>query len=170
LLRDRRLPGDQAAGNGHRATLNPLIATHSVIMDLTRGLFWASRPPHQLGRFVAFDLNDIARRLPEDTLDEDPLLASGEYQRHLAAQAKLDAGWAALKKGHARAALECAQQAEEKNPGFYRNAWLRGASLLKLERRPESLAACQAALAGRPALADERGKIEQLRQQAMGRK
>ena len=52
LLRDRRLPGGQLAGDGHRGSLNPLIATHAVVMDLTSGIFWAATPPHQLGKFV----------------------------------------------------------------------------------------------------------------------
>jgi hypothetical protein len=54
ILRDRRLPGGQFAGDGNRGSLNPLIATHSVVMDLTAGIFWAASPPHQLGKFVAF--------------------------------------------------------------------------------------------------------------------
>jgi hypothetical protein len=168
LLRDRRLPGDRAAGNGHRGTLNPLIATHAVVMDLTDGIFWAARSPHQLGRFVAFDLQHMERPLLERTIPEDPLLAGGDYTRYLAAEATLKAGWAALKKGQARQALQCAQEAEQDNPGFYRNAWLRARSLLALGRRQEASAACDVALAGQPALGNERTKIKKLRQQALG--
>ena len=167
MLRDRRLPGDHAAGNGHRSALNPLIATHSAVMDLTDGIFWASRTPHQLGCFVAFDLREVERRLPERLIPEDPMLTGGEYKRYLAAQASLAAGWAALKKHQAARALECAQQAETDNPGFYRNAWLRAESLLALGRRQEALAACDVAQAGQPALGNERARIEKLRQQAL---
>ena len=105
--------------------------------------------------------------MPERTIAEDPFLSGGEYKRYLAAQASLEAGWAALKQGKAARALECAQQAEENNPGFYRNAWLRAESLLALGRRPEALAACDAALAGQPALGNERAKIGKLRQRAI---
>lgn len=167
MLRDRRLPGDRAAGNGHRGALNPLIATHSVVMDLTDGFFWAARPPHQLGRFIAFDLKNVERPLPERTVAEDTLLTDGEYKRYLAAHARLEAGWAALKQGRAGQALECSQQAEAANPGFYRNAWLRAESLLALGRRQEVTAACDAALGGQPALGNERARIEKVRRAAM---
>ena len=166
ILRDRRLPGDRVVGNGHRGTLNPLIATHSIVMDLTDGVFWAARPPHQLGAFVAFDLSAVNRALPERTIAEDPLLIGDGYESHLAAQASLEAGWTALTKGQPTRALKCAQQAEASNPGFYRNAWLRAGSLLALNRRQEAIAACDVALAGQPALGRERAKIRELRQQA----
>jgi len=168
ILRDRRLPGDRAVGNGHRGALNPLIATHSAVMDLTDGIFWAAAPPHQLGRFVAFDLGGVDRPLPERTIAEDSVLTGPEYKRYLAAQAGLEAGRRALKKGRAARALECALQAEKDNPGFYRNAWLRAEGLLALGRRPEAVIACEAALAGQPALGNERARIEKLRRQAIG--
>jgi len=136
-------------------------------MDLTDGIFWAARSPHQLGRFIAFDSRFVERPLPERTIAEDPFLTSGEYQRQVAAQASLEAGWAALKKGQAARALERAQQAEKDNPGFYRNAWLRAESLLALGRRPEAGAACAVALAGQPALGNERARIKKLRQQTI---
>jgi len=168
LLRDRRLPGDRAAGNGHRGSLNPLISTHAVVMDLTDGIFWAACPPHQLGRFIALDLHNLDRPLPDQSIPADPLLADGEYQRYLASEQSLKAGWAALKQGQAQPALDCADQAEQNNPGFYRTAWLRAESLLALGRRPEAIAACAAALAGQPALGNERSKIEKLRFRALG--
>jgi isopenicillin-N N-acyltransferase like protein len=160
LLRDRRLLGDLPAGNGHRGALNPLIATHAVIMDLTDGIFWAASPPHQLGRFVPFDVNRFDRELPARTIAEDPLLASGEYQRFLSSQAELDEGWRKLKVGEAAAALACADTADKANPGFYRCAWLRAEALLVLGRRLEATEAGRAALAGQPAMAHEREKIE----------
>jgi hypothetical protein len=168
ILRDRRLPGDRFPGNGHRGTLNPLIATHSVIMDLTAGIFWASSPPHQLGKFVAFDLNQIERELPQFTVNEDPLQATGEYRRYQAALAKLDEGWRKLKKHDYAGARDCAAQAERDNPGFYKNAWLQAESLRRLGLRQEAARACQAALEGKPALAGEREKIEKLAREIAG--
>jgi isopenicillin-N N-acyltransferase like protein len=162
ILRDRRLTGDQQAGNGHRSVLNPLIATHAVVMDLTDGIFWAAAPPHQLGRFVAFDVARFTRELPARTLPEDPILASGEYGRFQVAQARLEEGWQLLKSGDARRALGCAEAAEKSNPGFYRNAWLKAEALLALGRRAEASQAAQEAQTGRPALARERGKIARL--------
>ena len=166
LLRDRRLTGDEPAGNGHRSTLNPLIATHAVIMDLTEGVFWAASPPHQLGRFVAFDVNRFDRELPARTMPEDPMLASGEYARFQSARAKLEEGWKELKAGDGRAALDCAEAAEQANPGFYRNAWLKADALLALGRRGEAASAGRAALAGKPAMAREREKLGKVLAQA----
>jgi tetratricopeptide (TPR) repeat protein len=137
-------------------------------MDLTDGVFWASCPPHQLGRFVAFDFKALERPLPERAVAEDPLLSDGEYQRYLAAQAALEAGRSALKQGQPTRALDCARAAERDNPGFYRNAWLRAESLLALGRRAEAIAACDAAIAGQPALGNERARIAKLRQRAAG--
>ena len=161
LLRDRKLTGGVFAGNGHRSSLDPLIATHAVIMDLTGGIFWAARPPHQLGRFVAFDLNDPEKLLPEQAVPEDPLLAGG-YDLYLAAKAGLSDGWRALKAGDPARALDDAQTAEKDNPGFYQNAWLRAEALFRQGKYPEAAEACRRALAGQPALAGERRRIGQL--------
>src|SRR6267154_1019530 len=89
LLRDRNLPGGAFAGNGHRATLNAFIATHAVVMDLTEGIFWAASPPNQLGKFVAFDVQNFDRELPERTIPPDATLLSGEFDRARQAQQSL---------------------------------------------------------------------------------
>ena len=162
LLRDRRLPGGVFAGNGHRGTLNPLIATHAVFMDLTDGLFWAACPPHQLGRFLAFDVQHMDRELPGLTVAADPMLASGEYARYQASQAALERGWKALRRRDGTQAVACARSAEELNPGFYRNAWLLGEALLAQGDPAAARTALEAALRGRPALASETKRIEAL--------
>jgi hypothetical protein len=168
ILRDRLLPGDRAAGNGHRGSLNPLIATHSAVMDLTDGIFWAARSPHQLGGFVAIDAKLPERDMPESAIPPDAFLTNGGYDRFLAAQTNLDNGWLALKHSRPKQALEFALRAEINNPGFYRNSWLRAESLLALDRRPEALAACEMARAGAPALGGERAKLDKLRQRLIG--
>lgn len=168
ILRDRELTGDRFAGNGHRSSLNPLIATHAVIMDLTDGIFWAATAPHQLGKFVAFDLSRAEPRLAERTIAADPLLSSGEYQRYQAAQRILVEGRRALKRGQAGVALECAQQAGRDNPGSYLNDWLRAESLLALGKPAEAAQACRAALEGQPALGYERHRIGLLLRKAEG--
>ena len=170
ILRDRRLPGGGFAGNGHRASLNPLIATHSVVMDLTAGIFWAATPPHQLGRFVAFDLNRPEKLLPDQALPVDPMLAAGEYKNYLAAKDELSNGWRALKNGGLDAALASAKGAETNNPGFYQNSWLLAEVLVLQGKQAEAAEACHQALAGKPALAGERQRIEQLLARAEARK
>ena len=169
-MRDRRLPGGQIAGNGHRGSLNPLIATHSVVMDLTAGIFWAATPPHQLGKFVAFDLNAPEKLLPEAALPEDSFLTDGGFKNYLAAKNDLSDGRQALKKGDLEAALARAKAAEKNNPGFYQNSWLLADVLFRQGKYPEAAAAYRQALDGKPALGGERKRIEQLLAQAEAHK
>ncbi|MGC3961201.1 MAG: C45 family autoproteolytic acyltransferase/hydrolase [Verrucomicrobiota bacterium] len=166
MLRDRLLPGGAFAGNGHRATLNALIATHATVMDLTEGIFWAATPPHQLGKFVAFDVNDFDRELPAITISADPILVSGEFAKARQAHQALIESRRALKKGDATAALAAAEKAEANNPGFYQNADLRGRALLLLGKKEEGLQALEAALAAQPAFQTEKLEIESLLKQA----
>jgi hypothetical protein len=159
MLRDRKLVGDQFAGNGHRSALNPLIATHAVMMDLTAGVFWAASPPHQLGRFVAIDVNDFERELPDRSIGEDAMLASGEYRRYASSLEQLEKGARAIKAGQFASAQVCAEQAERDNPGFFGNAWLLAESLQHQGRTNEAAVAAQRAWAGRPALDGQRQAI-----------
>jgi isopenicillin-N N-acyltransferase-like protein len=161
FLRDRKLPGGVSAGETHRGTLNACIATHSVVMDLTDGIFWAATPPNQLGKFVAFDVNDFERRLPDLALPSDASLASGQHEKVAKARQRLKDGKAALERGDAEGALKAADEAEALNPGFYQNAALRGRALVALKRTTEAKAAFTAALAGQPAFLAERRELEE---------
>lgn len=160
MLRDRNLPGGRFAGNGQRASLNPFIATHSTVMDLTDGIFWAASPPHQLGKFVAFDVNDFDRELPALTIGADETLVSGEFEKARAARKKLADGERALKNKDAPSALTLAEQAEALNPGFYQNAALRGRALRSLGRSDEAAKAFAAALDEHPAFLAEKQQLE----------
>jgi isopenicillin-N N-acyltransferase-like protein len=166
MLRDRNLTGGKFPGNGHRSTLNALIATHSTVMDLTDGIFWVASPPHQLGKFVAFDVNDFDRELPALSVTDDPLLASGEFAKAKLAQQALTAGTRALKNNDAQTALTDAEKAETANPGFYQNAVLRGRALAKLGRPAEAATAFETALARQPAFLSEQQELENLLKQA----
>lgn len=164
LLRDRHLPGGKFPGNGHRGTLNALIATHATIMDLTGGIFWAASPPHQLGKFVAFDVNDFERELPARTIPDDPMLGDGELEKFQTAQRALQEGQRALKNQQATEALAAAERAERNNPGFYQNAELRGRAWLRLGRTEEARQALETALAASPAFRSETEQLEKLLQ------
>jgi len=160
ILRDRKLPGGRFAGNGQRASLNPFIATHSTVMDLTDGIFWAASPPHQLGKFVAFDVNDFDRELPDLTIGADETLASGEFEKARGARKILADGERALKRQDAQAALNLAEQAEVLNPGYYQNAALRGRALVALGHNDEAAKAFAAALDEHPAFLAEKRQLE----------
>lgn len=166
ILRDRKLPGGIFAGNGHRGTLNALIATHATVMDLTAGILWAATPPKQLGEFVAFDVNDFSRELPNQAVAADALLTSGEYDRAKHAQQCLTLAQIALKNHDGQTALAQAEQAEQLNPGFYQNAALRGRALLALNRKDEAAKSFTLALREQPAFLNERQQLESLLQQA----
>ena len=161
VLRDRKLAGGIFPGQGHRATLNALIATHATLMDLTDGIFWAAAPPNQLGKFVAFDVQDFTRELPERAIAADPALASGELEHARQSRKALSDGQRALRNKDAPAALKLAEKAESLNPGFYQNATLRGRALLALGRRNEAAQAFSAALAGHPAFLKEKQELEE---------
>src|SRR5690606_24151253 len=154
--RDRNLPGGEFAGNGHRSSLHAFIATHATVMDLTDGIFWAASPPHQLGKFVAFDVNDFERELPDRTVADDAMIAYGEFENVREANKNLANGQTALKNEDAQSALNAAEKAEELNPGFYHNTWMRGRALLALGRSAEAAKAFEKALAEQPAFLKEK--------------
>ncbi len=170
ILRDEKLPGGAFPGHGHRATLNAGIATHATVMDLTDGIFWAASPPHQLGKFVAFDVNDFDRELPARAVPAVESLTSGAHETVKRAQKHLADGSAALQQKNAAVALTNAESAEMLNPGFYQNATLRGRALLALQRNDEAAAAFKIALDRRPAFLAERRQLEKLLKEAQGKK
>ena len=138
-------------------------------MDLTDGIFWVGRPPNQLGKFVAFDVNDFDHELPNLAVSADEMLASGEFERAKAARKELGTGEKALRNRDWDAALKAADQAEKDNPGFYQNAWLRGRALLVQGRNAEAMAAFESALAEQPAFKSERTAIEEMLERAQGK-
>lgn len=80
ILRDRREAGGGALRVGDRRAIDALIATHSVVADVTAGVLWVSEGPHALGRYVRFDLAELLHgeapaRAPEAVaMPADPLL------------------------------------------------------------------------------------------------
>ena len=166
FIRDRNLAGGAFPGDGHRGSLNAYIATHAVVMDLTAGIFWAAAPPHGLGKFVAFDVNDFSRELPGLTIPADDTLASGEFERARQSRKLLADAQRALDHGDATAALDLAKKAEALNPGFYETYITQGRALLTLGKKSEAVIALESALAAKPAFASERKAVEELLRQA----
>lgn len=87
ILRDRRALGGAALPLGNRSSVDALIATHSVVMDLTGRALWVSEGPHTLGRYLRFDLSKLldpsyvpAGSEPLETVAEDPILRDGRYE------------------------------------------------------------------------------------------
>src|SRR6266481_1256352 len=166
FLRDRNLPDGVFVGNGNRGSLNALIATHATVMDLTDGIFWAASPPNQLGKFVAFDVNDFSHEPKEMTILADAMLDSGEFERARQARQFLAEAQRVLKNKDAQTALSLADKAESLNPGFYQIAALRGRALLALGKREEAEHAFSAALAAKPDFLNEKQEMQALLRQA----
>jgi len=78
VLRDRLAVGDREVGLGNRATLKPMIATHAVVAEVTAGVLWVSRGPHQLGEFDAYTIEGFGSeaRAP---IAADHALSDGSY-------------------------------------------------------------------------------------------
>jgi hypothetical protein len=88
MLRDRGGAADAALPLGNRNAIDALVATHSVVADLTAGVLWVSEGPHTLGSYRRIDLRGrLAGTTPRDEADgdvaADPLLADGGYDRYL---------------------------------------------------------------------------------------
>jgi tetratricopeptide (TPR) repeat protein len=161
-FRDRCLPGGKFPGNGHRGSLNPLIATHAVIFDVTAGLFWAVTPPHQLGRFVAIDMNDFERLLPERAIAADP----NDFAAYRQALAELERARQAMRHQDFAVALTAVAKAEELNPGYYQNALLLGEIRLRTGNKSGAREVLQLALERQPALGGERKRIAEMLEEA----
>jgi isopenicillin-N N-acyltransferase-like protein len=89
LLRDRKAADGSALPLGDRRAIDALIATHGVVLETGARRLWVSEAPHLLGRFRAFELGRVLApdydperdTEPNETLPEDPLLTSGDYDR-----------------------------------------------------------------------------------------
>lgn len=114
ILRDKRGVGDKKLGLGNRNALDALIATHSVVVDASELILWVSSGPHELGRYIAFDLRRELlgedRPAPAD-LPADPTLDTPEYRDYLIAERALQTSQALLRHGERDRAIEEAERA-----------------------------------------------------------
>ena len=96
ILRDTSGSSGEPLALGNRGTINPCIATHSVVADVTAGILWVSRGPHQLGAYDAYSIPNfgepVARAIPASPLLEKyaslqrsrALIEKGDYEEALA--------------------------------------------------------------------------------------
>ena len=126
ILRDREVPGGNKIAYGNEAAINPLIATHSVIIDVTAGIIWVSQAPHQLGAFVPFDLANFDNPQNVKLIPPDRMLEDGTYERYLTAEKHRLRAQELLKADDFDGAEREALAACDLNPGYYRPWWLLG--------------------------------------------
>ncbi len=118
ILRDRRGLNDLDIGSGNRTAINAIIATHSVITDVTRGIMWVSSYPHQLGPYMPFSLDNFKELPPVNTIPADPFLENG-YKEHLASLALIKDAEAALKEKNMAGARRALDELKKLNPNYY---------------------------------------------------
>jgi hypothetical protein len=87
VLRDKKGVGGVEMPLGHRRTIDAMIATHAVVMDVTARVLWVSEGPHLLGRFLRFDVGKLldpsfepSAEEPLVALPEDPVYRSPSYE------------------------------------------------------------------------------------------
>jgi hypothetical protein len=86
VLRDKKGTLGTDLPLGDRRAIDALIATHSVVMDLTARGIWVSEGPHLAGRYVYFDVARLlaaafepGAREPVTAVGADPILTGGAY-------------------------------------------------------------------------------------------
>ncbi len=161
ILRDRRGPGGKNLALGHRGAINPMIATHSVVADLTARVLWVSRGPHQLGRFEAFGFEAFGEP-GAPPVPEDPALASGDYQRLCRARALVEQAKEELaaRRRLGADALRRLEEAMALNPRDPAAHWMYARALEAEGRREEALEQLKTALDGEPPFLADRQLIE----------
>jgi len=73
ILRDTSGSDGTPLALGNRGAINPCIATHSVVADVTAGILWVSRGPHQLGAYDAYTIANFGEPIAP-TIPASPLL------------------------------------------------------------------------------------------------
>ena len=100
-LRDRDIPQLGKAVMGNDASINPFIATHSVVIDATAGVIWVSCSPHQLGRFIPFSIKNFEQPEGAVPIAEDVALVNGDYEHFLKSEELLSQAECASQKKQA---------------------------------------------------------------------
>ncbi len=168
ILRDRAVQGVEDVGMGNAAAINPLLATHSVIMDLTDGIVWVSASPHQLGAYVPFGLDDFEDPPHVDAIPPDPILENGAYDDYLESERLIDAAETSLEQGagHDQDAetISALRNAIALNPGGYRAPLLLGTLLFDADEFAQARAPLEEALVRHPPYASQREAAQEMLQ------
>ena len=172
VLRDRRGLGGREIGPGNRNAINGLIASHSVVFDLSARRAWVAAAPHGLGEFVAYSLDLGAAADPNDrrfgelassSIAPDPWLLSGGYAAYKAARELTFSGRNDLKHKRPGDALDKADQGLLLAPGFAEALALRAEALAAEGRFEEARKSAELALARDPAPPPFARSLEALR-------
>lgn len=158
ILRDRTA-GTMPDSLGNALAINPLIATHSVIIDVTQAVIWVSDYPHQLGRYVPFSIDNFDEQSKYNTIEADPLLDSEEYINY---QKAVQLQQKAKKAKDDKKVIELLKKAENLNPSDYIVAMTLGELYYKTGRYETAKQYLLDAKKRFPAYETERQAIENL--------
>jgi tetratricopeptide (TPR) repeat protein len=149
ILRDRQGPGDKELALGSRSAINPMIATHSVVADVTAGVLWVSSGPHQLGAYDAYTIANFGS-VVAPPIPADGALDSGLYARLQQARDLIEY----------LPSEENLRRALKLNPGDPTALHLLAKALEEAGRPDEALEYYRAALAAEPPFVQDREEIE----------
>ncbi|MHB8069949.1 MAG: C45 family autoproteolytic acyltransferase/hydrolase [Desulfobaccales bacterium] len=162
ILRDREVPGGNIIAYGNEAAINPLIATHAVIIDVSAGIIWVSQAPHQLGGFVPFGLANFDNPQNVRPIPPDKILDNGSYERYLTAEKHRLLAQELMKTSDLDGAWREALAARDLNPGYYRLWWLLGKIAALQGKTQEVQEYLEKAQKLYPAFAHERQEIQEM--------
>lgn len=160
VLRDREVKGVSKPGLGNAAAINPLIATHSVIIDVTDGIIWVSVSPHQLGKFIPFTLDNFDSASGITIIPEDPILNNGSYDRFVKSSELITKAQALLKEKRREEAKLLLEQAAYLSPDYYLPYMLLGKIEFEKGNSSKARELLEKSLEHYPSYESERKQIE----------
>jgi hypothetical protein len=173
ILRDRRGADGRNLGPGNRNAIDASIASHSIVLDLTRRRAWVAVAPHTLGAYVPVDLEAVLARedgppsRAAEPVSADPWLTDGGYGRYLGAREAL-ASARRLESQRGEGWLESAvrevRRARELSPEFAEAAARLGELEARRGNRARARQLLDEALARDPGPATLRTAVERWRE------
>jgi isopenicillin-N N-acyltransferase-like protein len=161
ILRDRFVPQLDRAVLGNDASINPFIATHSIIIDATDGVIWVSCGPHQLGEYIPFSLENFEQPEFVRPIAADTALENGDYERFLKSNEMLLQADLLLKEDMTIDAVALIRQAQQLNSDFYLPALLLGRIAFDAKQWDKAAELLNKAQSLYPPFAYQRSEIEE---------
>lgn len=162
ILRDRMVQKSGKPALGNDAAINPFIATHSVIMDVTDGIIWVSSSPHQLGKFIPFSLENFEQPKGASQIAADAAINNGQYDRFLESKSLLSRAQSLLKKNRTSESKPLIRKARELNPTWHLPFLLLGGIALQEEDWDSAKELLHQAQSLYPPYASERAEINEM--------
>ena len=177
ILRDRRGADGTDLGPGNRNAIDAMIASHSIVFDLTHRRAWVAAAPNTLGPYLPVDLEAVLASSAgpplraAEPIRADAWLTDGGYDRYLRARKSLASARRLehdRKSGWLEAAARDAQRAHELAPEFAEAAAKLGELEARRGNRVRARQLLDEALARDPGPAPVRAAAERWREACAG--